>query len=78
MPQAILQESFLSFLGIGVKPPLPSWGNLAAEGLGELNTYRSNWWLLLFPCLFLGLTLLALNFVGEGLREAFDPKRARR
>lgn len=78
VPQAILQESFLSFLGIGVKPPLPSWGNLAAEGLGELNTYRSNWWLLLSPCVLLGLSLLALNFVGEGLREAFDPKRARR
>ncbi len=78
VPQAILQESFLSFLGIGVKPPLPSWGNLAAEGLSELNTYRSNWWLLLFPCLFLGFSLLALNFVGEGLREAFDPKRTRR
>lgn len=78
VPQAILQESFLSFLGIGVKPPLPSWGNLAAEGLSELNTYRSHWWLLLFPCALLGLTLLALNFVGEGLREAFDPKRARR
>lgn len=78
VPQAILQESFLSFLGIGVKPPLPSWGNLAAEGLIELNTYKSHWWLLFFPCLLLGLTLLALNFVGEGLREAFDPKRARR
>lgn len=78
VPQAILQESFLSFLGIGVKPPLPSWGNLAADGLSELNTYRSHWWLLLFPCLLLGVTLLALNFVGEGLREAFDPKRARR
>lgn len=78
VPQAILQESFLSFLGIGVRPPLPSWGNLAAEGLTELNPYKSNWWLLLFPCLMLGLTLLALNFVGEGLREAFDPKRARR
>lgn len=77
VPQAILQESFLSFLGIGVKPPLPSWGNLAAEGLGELNTYRSHWWLLLFPCLLLGVTLLAMNFVGEGLREAFDPKRQR-
>ncbi len=75
VPQAILQESFLSFLGIGVKPPLPSWGNLAAEGLPELNPYQSNWWLLLFPCLLLGLTLLALNFVGEGLREALDPKR---
>jgi len=75
VPQAILQESFLSFLGIGVKPPLPSWGNLAADGLGELNTFRSHWWLLFFPCLLLGITLLALNFVGEGLREAFDPKR---
>ena len=78
VPQAILQESFLSFLGIGVEPPLPSWGNLAAEGLGELNTYKSHWWLLLFPCVLLGSTLLALNFVGEGLREAFDPRRARR
>ncbi|MCC6678829.1 MAG: ABC transporter permease [Phycisphaerales bacterium] len=76
VPQAILQESFLSFLGIGIKPPLPSWGNLAAEGLGELNPYQSNWWLLLFPCLLLGLTLLALNFVGEALREGLDPKRA--
>lgn len=77
VPQAILQESFLSFLGIGVKPPLPSWGNLAAEGLSELNTYRSHWWLLFFPCALLGVTLLAMNFVGEALREAFDPKRSR-
>ena len=78
VPLAILQESFLSFLGIGVKPPLPSWGNLAADGLNELNPYESLWWLVLFPCLLLGATLLALNFVGEGLREAFDPKRGRR
>ncbi|MEX2217980.1 MAG: ABC transporter permease [Phycisphaerales bacterium] len=78
VPQAILQESFLSFLGIGVKPPLPSWGNLASDGLSQLNPYRSYWWLLFFPCLFLALTLLALNFVGEGLREALDPKRSRR
>jgi oligopeptide transport system permease protein len=78
VPVAILQESFLSFLGIGVKAPLPSWGNLAADGLKELNTYKSYWWLLVFPCLLLGTTLLALNFVGEGLREALDPKRARR
>ncbi|HED52845.1 MAG TPA: ABC transporter permease [Phycisphaerales bacterium] len=78
VPQAILQESFLSFLGIGVKLPLPSWGNLAADGLDALNRHRSDWWLLLFPCLLLGTTLLALNFVGEGLREAFDPKRARK
>lgn len=74
-PQAILQESFLSFLGIGVQPPLPSWGNLAAQGLSELNTVRPRWWLLLFPSLLLALTLLALNFLGEGLRERLDPKR---
>lgn len=76
-PQAVLQESFLSFLGIGVMQPVPSWGNLAAEGLAELNTVRTRWWLLFFPCAMLGVTLLALNFVGEGLREAMDPRRAR-
>ena len=75
VPAAILSESFLSFLGIGVNEPLPSWGNLAADGLNELNTVRVRWWLLLWPCLFIGITLLALNFVGEGLREVFDPKR---
>ncbi len=74
-PQAILQESFLSFLGIGVTPPLPSWGNLAAEGQLALNPVRVRWWLAVFPCGALAATLLALNFVGEGLREALDPKR---
>ncbi len=76
VPQAILQESFLSFLGIGVREPLPSWGSLAAEGLVELNPVRVRWWLIVFPCLLLGATLLSLNFVGEGLRRAFDPRRA--
>ncbi len=75
VPAAILSESFLSFLGIGVREPLPSWGNLAADGLSEFNTVRVRWWLLLWPCLFIGITLLALNFVGEALREALDPKR---
>ena len=75
VPQAILQESFLSFLGIGIQAPMPSWGNLASEGLTQLNPVESRWWLLLFPCLLLALTLLALNFIGEGLREALDPKR---
>lgn len=75
VPAAILSESFLSFLGIGIQEPLPSWGNLAAAGLSELNTVRARWWLLLWPCLFIALTLLSLNFVGEGLRERFDPKR---
>ena len=74
VPQAILQESFLSFLGIGIKPPLPSWGNLAADGLSELNAYRSHWWLLATPCVLLAMTLLALNFLGEGLREIVDPR----
>jgi len=78
VPQAILQESFLSFLGIGVRPPLPSWGNLAAEGLSELNPVRVRWWLLVFPCGLLGTTLLALNLVGESLRQRFDPRSRRR
>ena len=77
VPEAILYESFLSFLGIGVQAPLPSWGNLAAEGLKEVNPIKSYTWLLLWPCLLLGLTLLALNFVGDGLRDRFDPRAAR-
>ncbi len=78
VPRAILQESFLSFLGIGVRPPLPSWGNLAAEGLGQLNPVASQWWVLFWPCLLLAITLLALNFLGDGLRDRFDPKASTR
>jgi ABC-type dipeptide/oligopeptide/nickel transport system permease subunit len=78
VPQAMLQEAFLSFLGIGVKPPMPSWGSLAAAGLQEINPVDSSWWLIVFPCVLLAVTLLALNFVGEGLRRSLDPKgRAR-
>lgn len=77
VPQAILQESFLSFLGIGIQAPLPSWGNLAADGLPELNPVQSHSWLLIWPCVLLGVTLLALNFLGDGLRDYYDP-RARR
>ena len=77
VPSAILSESFLSFLGIGVQEPLPSWGNLAATGLSELNIVRARWWLLVFPCATIAITLLALNFLGEGLRERFDPKRVK-
>lgn len=76
VPEAILQESFLSFLGIGVQAPLPSWGNLASEGLTVLNPVESHWWLLAFPCALLGLTLMALNFLGDGLRDRFDPRSA--
>lgn len=75
VPSAILSESFLSFLGIGVQAPLPSWGNLAADGLSELNGVASHWWLLLWPCALIGATLLALNFVGDHLKERFDPVR---
>ncbi len=76
IPQAILQESFLSFLGIGVNAPMATWGSLAADGLAPaLNPIVSRWWLLLFPCVLLAVTLLSLNFLGDGLRDLFDPKR---
>jgi ABC-type dipeptide/oligopeptide/nickel transport system permease subunit len=75
VPSAILQESFLSFLGVGVRPPLPTWGSLASEGVLALSPVKVYWWMLLFPCILLMLTLLCLNFVGDGLRDLFDPKR---
>lgn len=76
VPQAILQESFLSFLGIGIQAPVPTWGALASDGLlPALNTLHSYWWMLLFPCTLLAATLLSLNFLGDGLRDLFDPKR---
>lgn len=74
VPQAILQESFLSFLGIGVQQPTPSLGRLAADGVQAVNTFVGFWWLITFPCLILVLTLLALNFIGDGLRDALDPR----
>ena len=74
VPLAILQESFLSFLGLGVPPPLASWGTLASNAVEALNPIRTYWWMLVMPCSFLGATLLALNFVGDGLRDAFDPR----
>lgn len=76
IPQAILQESFLSFLGVGINPPLPTWGSLAGEAKDyALSILNPRWWLLVFPCAMLGLTLLCLNFLGDGLRDVFDPKR---
>jgi peptide/nickel transport system permease protein len=63
---AILAESALSFLGIGVQPPTPSWGNILAEGKATLG-YA--WWLSLFPGLAIFMTVLACNMVGEGLRQ---------
>lgn len=76
VPSAILQESFLSFLGVGIREPMPTWGALARDGLAPaLSPIFSRWWLLAFPCALLALTLLCLNFVGDGLRDIFDPKR---
>ena len=76
VPVAILEESFLSFLGIGIQPPLPTWGSLASQGLDmALNPINSRWWLLVFPCALLAATLLCLNYLGDGLRDVFDPKR---
>jgi len=74
VPSIVLYESFLSYLGLGIQPPMASWGSLIAEGAGQLNAIRIYWWLVVFPCAALVLTLLALNFVGDGLRDAFDPR----
>ena len=74
VPSAILQESFLSFLGVGINPPLPTWGNLASEAVEQMYP-RFHWWMLVFPCALLAVTLLSLNFLGDGLRDVFDPKR---
>jgi oligopeptide transport system permease protein len=74
MPQIILYESFLSFLSLGVQPPMASWGTLIAEGVGEINPIRIYWWLIIFPGGILVTTLLALNFLGDGLRDAWDIK----
>ncbi|WP_421407861.1 ABC transporter permease [Agrobacterium tumefaciens] len=71
VPKVILLESFLSFLGLGVQAPLMSWGALISEGA---NNIQSAPWLLIFPAIFFVLTLFSLNFVGDGLRDALDPK----
>ena len=69
VPQVILAESFLSFLGLGVQEPLTSWGGLISDGAREMENAP---WMLVFPGLALGLTLLCLNFLGDGLRDALD------
>jgi len=73
VPQAILQESFLSFLGIGMPPDYPTWGALAQQ-VTQINTIANDWHLILPPCAALSVTLLALNFLGDGLRDALDPQ----
>jgi ABC-type dipeptide/oligopeptide/nickel transport system permease subunit len=74
VPAVIILESFLSFLGLGVKL---SWGQLVAEAVGVVNPIRSYWWLLVAPSVALATTLLSMNFLGDGLRDAVDPKARR-
>lgn len=74
IPRVMLFEAFLSFLGLGVEPPDVSWGLLANEGIKVITPIKIYWWLILFPSLGLGTTLLALNFLGDGVRDALDPR----
>ena len=71
IPSAIFTESFLSFIGLGVSAPAASWGTLANDALSGLRTYPYQ---LFFPAFFICLTVLAFNFLGDGLRDALDPK----
>jgi oligopeptide transport system permease protein len=74
IPAVMLDESFMSFLGVGVPAPLASWGTLVSDAAGQINPIKLYWWLLVFPGGMMTLTLLALNFLGDGLRDAFDPR----
>ncbi len=71
VPTNILIESYLSFLGLGVQEPMTSWGVLIKDGANDLET---SWWLLFFPATFLAITMFCFNFIGDGLRDALDPK----
>ncbi len=71
VPKVILLESFLSFLGLGVQEPMTSWGVLISDGARAI---QGAWWMLVFPAAFLVTTLFALNFLGDGLRDALDPR----
>ncbi len=72
---AVIFEAYLSFLGAGTPPHIPSWGNIMAEGRAYVQLA---FWIILFPGLFLATTVLAINLVGDGLRDTLDPKLARR
>lgn len=71
VPSAIFTESFLSFLGLGVAAPIASWGTMASEGLPAMKYYP---WRLMFPAIFISLTMLAFNLFGDGIRDAVDPR----
>lgn len=74
VPSVMLLESFLSFLGLGVQPPMPSWGSLIKLGADNIQLYP---YLLIIPALFFSTTLFSLNFLGDGLRDALDPKSSK-
>jgi oligopeptide transport system permease protein len=74
IPAIMLFEAFLSFLGLGIEPPKVSWGLLAVDGTDAINPIKTFWWLVVYPAAAMGSTLLALNFLGDGLRDALDPK----
>jgi oligopeptide transport system permease protein len=74
IPAVMLFEAFLSFLGLGVEPPQVSWGLLAVDGNEAISDVKVFWWVVLFPALAMGSSLLALNVLGDGLRDALDPK----
>jgi oligopeptide transport system permease protein len=71
VPGVILTESFLSFLGLGIQEPLTSWGVLISDGANQMETAP---WMLVFPALFMAVTLFCFNFIGDGLRDALDPR----
>ena len=72
---AMITEAILSFIGAGTPPNIPSWGNIMAEGR---SLFQIAWWIILFPGIFLSLTVLAMNMLGDGLRDALDPRLSRR
>ena len=74
IPAVMLLEAFLSFLGLGVQPPTPSWGLLIKDGADRM---REAWWMLVFPGALFAITLFSFNFVGDGLRDALDPKTSK-
>jgi oligopeptide transport system permease protein len=74
IPGVMLLEAFLSFLGLGVQKPMSSWGVLIKDGSEKMEEY---WWLLVFPCALFSMTLLSLNFLGDGLRDALDVKASK-
>ncbi len=74
IPAVIIDESFLSFLGLGIQPPQASLGSLLADGAGAINPVRSFWWMIVFPATAMAASLLALNFLGDALRDALDPR----